>query len=84
MTSMTLNTCAVQIVMREIHFLSGGSFRARSAFSGLYCCVLAVLEMEAYHVLELIGEGSFGKVYKGRLKSSKQASRRSEPLPLAS
>ena len=30
--------------------------------------------MEAYHILELIGEGSFGKVYKGRLKSSKKAS----------
>lgn len=28
--------------------------------------------MEDYHILELIGEGSFGRVYKGRRKSSKQ------------
>ena len=28
--------------------------------------------MENYHVLHLIGEGSFGKVYKGRRKGSGQ------------
>lgn len=29
-------------------------------------------EVDRYHVLELIGEGSFGRVYKGRRKFSKQ------------
>lgn len=28
--------------------------------------------VEKYHVLELIGEGSFGRVYKGRKKLTKQ------------
>jgi len=30
--------------------------------------------MEDYHVLEVIGEGSFGRVYKGRRKFTKQVS----------
>lgn len=30
--------------------------------------------MDQYHVLELVGEGSFGRVYRGRRKYSKQAS----------
>ena len=30
--------------------------------------------MEAYHILCLIGEGSFGKVYKGRRKECRQVS----------
>ena len=33
-----------------------------------------LIKMERYHVLELIGEGSFGKVYKGRKKYSGQVS----------
>ena len=28
--------------------------------------------MDSYHVLEIIGEGSFGKVYKGRRKYTGQ------------
>jgi len=32
--------------------------------------------MERYHILELIGEGSFGKVYKGRKKYRGQVSLR--------
>ena len=38
------------------------------------CSPAVLVDMEAYHILELIGEGSFGKVYRGRPKSSKQAS----------
>ncbi|CAD8058865.1 unnamed protein product [Paramecium sonneborni] len=29
-------------------------------------------QLENYHILLLIGEGSFGQVYKGRLKKSNQ------------
>lgn len=31
-----------------------------------------ILIMDKYHVLEMVGEGSFGKVYKGRRKYSAQ------------
>jgi serine/threonine protein kinase len=34
--------------------------------------------VEDYHVVELVGEGSFGKVYKGRRKYSRQV--RVKPL----
>ena len=32
-------------------------------------------KMDNYHQLELVGEGSFGKVYKGRRKFSSQVSK---------
>ncbi len=39
--------------------------------------------MDEYHVLELVGEGSFGRVYKGRRKCSKQVpSKILDPLRL--
>jgi serine/threonine protein kinase len=30
--------------------------------------------IEDYHVIDLVGEGSFGKVYKGRRKYTRQVS----------
>lgn len=33
---------------------------------------LEIMGVENYHVIELVGEGSFGKVYKGRRKFSGQ------------
>ncbi|XP_076867958.1 serine/threonine-protein kinase 36 isoform X2 [Brachyhypopomus gauderio] len=36
------------------------------------CVVVVTPTMEQYHVLEMIGEGSFGRVYKGRRKFSGQ------------
>ena len=33
---------------------------------------LAADGVEDYHVVELVGEGSFGKVYKGRRKYTRQ------------
>jgi serine/threonine protein kinase len=30
------------------------------------------MAIEDYHVIELVGEGSFGKVYKGRRKYTRQ------------
>lgn len=36
--------------------------------------------MEKYHVLEMIGEGSFGRVYKGRKKYSAQVVNKEESL----
>lgn len=37
-----------------------------------------MLIMDRYHVLEMIGEGSFGKVYKGRRKYSAQVRAKEE------
>lgn len=34
----------------------------------MYDCINFSLKMENYYVLEIIGEGFFGKVYKGRKK----------------
>ena len=41
-------------------------------------------KMDNYHQLELVGEGSFGKVYKGRRKFSSQVSKQSVELLLTS
>ena len=35
----------------------------------------SLAKMDLYHVLEMIGEGSFGRVYKGRKKFSGQVSK---------
>lgn len=43
--------------------------------TGLFLWVKASsLMMDQYHILEVIGEGSFGRVYKGRRKFSGQVS----------
>lgn len=49
-------------------------FATISAFSLLRNPEASV--MEKYHVLEMIGEGSFGRVYKGRRKYSAQVVKR--------
>ena len=36
--------------------------------------------IEDYHVIDLVGEGSFGKVYKGRRKYTRQVSVPSPPV----
>lgn len=38
--------------------------------------------VEDYHVIELVGEGSFGKVYKGRRKFTRQVEQLMPILPL--
>lgn len=36
--------------------------------------LLFAVDMDSYHVLELAGEGSFGRVYKGRKRFTGQVS----------
>lgn len=38
----------------------------------LLFCSIHRMGVENYHVIELVGEGSFGKVYKGRRKNTGQ------------
>uniref|UniRef100_A0A3Q4N4S6 non-specific serine/threonine protein kinase n=1 Tax=Neolamprologus brichardi TaxID=32507 RepID=A0A3Q4N4S6_NEOBR len=53
-----------------IFFCQVQKFRSVMAAYGDFLALPAAAEMNSYHVLSLVGEGSFGRVYKGRRKGS--------------